>query len=484
MDVLQDPEFEQPETLVKQDDPANEITEGPVSRILTRDIQDNTYHLVLSLPVELLVEVFIWVIETHNGYRFPLPAQLTLGRVCRLWRNVIWRTPRLWTLISIAASHTRCSAQAKLLKGWIGRAQGMPLRVHLKTHLLPQEPLELYDVFLASSSQWASFSLSGGPFKQFCDRLRMSKPKFDLLASLVLCPYRQFLSSSASIQWHFADAPQLRTLRSYENRAIGLARLPLHQIHDLEANFDTVEWLSLLGRLRSLRKCRLILNLSFAQPLPHEIVLPKLTELCICVEHTSTLAPSCIGSILSTITVPRLQSLHVLRWYQRFPFSDLVNMIERSGNPLTRVSIDVLELRETDLFDLLQNSPCLTELSARRGLSLSDRIINLLNPQLPKASSITQCLQDLKVFKYEGRIDFTPPSVISMLKARLQYSQLPTPSSTKLNLLQIRYTNTSWTDEHASDDVEGLLLEAASLKQFGTEVVIKSRKNFSNRNLY
>ncbi|TDL21654.1 hypothetical protein BD410DRAFT_724024, partial [Rickenella mellea] len=60
-------------------------------------IRRRKFKHINKLPVELLVEIFLWC---HPMGTFPRPsrfrAPILLGMVCRVWRSVSINTPQLW----------------------------------------------------------------------------------------------------------------------------------------------------------------------------------------------------------------------------------------------------------------------------------------------------------------------------------------------------------------------------------------------------
>jgi hypothetical protein len=61
---------------------------------------------------------------------------LTLGAVCKKWREIAWATPELWTFLRMSdVPESDCSSfslQVELAKEWLGRAANLPLSISLK----------------------------------------------------------------------------------------------------------------------------------------------------------------------------------------------------------------------------------------------------------------------------------------------------------------------------------------------------------------
>ncbi|KAF8176670.1 hypothetical protein K438DRAFT_1485893, partial [Mycena galopus ATCC 62051] len=48
------------------------------------------------VPHDVLVEICISCLPSHNALIDPAEAPLILGRICRHWRSVAYSTPTLW----------------------------------------------------------------------------------------------------------------------------------------------------------------------------------------------------------------------------------------------------------------------------------------------------------------------------------------------------------------------------------------------------
>lgn len=56
---------------------------------------------------------------SESELRFPL----TLGAICRAWRQIAWSTPTLWTFMCLKISHVKqLSPTTKLVEIWISRS--------------------------------------------------------------------------------------------------------------------------------------------------------------------------------------------------------------------------------------------------------------------------------------------------------------------------------------------------------------------------
>ncbi|KAJ6584007.1 hypothetical protein DFH09DRAFT_1144031 [Mycena vulgaris] len=92
-------------------------------------------------PQEILQEIFLACLPTtHNALIDPGEAPMLLGRICRLWRNVAYSTPTLWSSLHIPALMERWNSEMppevenkleKFVGAWLDRSGGCPLSISL-----------------------------------------------------------------------------------------------------------------------------------------------------------------------------------------------------------------------------------------------------------------------------------------------------------------------------------------------------------------
>jgi hypothetical protein len=103
------------------------------------DASESHKYPILSLPPEILTEVFINFLPSYPDYP-PLHgifSPLLLCQICRQWRAVALSTPLLWRAIQVeltrGTSDKQLAAQLELLKTWLQRSGNCPLSLSL-TH--------------------------------------------------------------------------------------------------------------------------------------------------------------------------------------------------------------------------------------------------------------------------------------------------------------------------------------------------------------
>src|ERR1700733_8226023 len=65
-------------------------------RILRRTLNDR-FCPVLQLPVEVSTEIFMHYLRKTDK---RVTTQFELGRICQAWRDHVWSTPKLWSLVA------------------------------------------------------------------------------------------------------------------------------------------------------------------------------------------------------------------------------------------------------------------------------------------------------------------------------------------------------------------------------------------------
>ncbi|KAH9474741.1 hypothetical protein JR316_0013206 [Psilocybe cubensis] len=89
--------------------------------------------LINKLPVEVISRIFeAYVGQTAISTSFcDAPIVLAIGAVCRLWRNVAWSTPSLWTVLYFVLTSGTTKTKVDLAIEWITRSGNLPLEIYI-----------------------------------------------------------------------------------------------------------------------------------------------------------------------------------------------------------------------------------------------------------------------------------------------------------------------------------------------------------------
>ena len=86
------------------------------------------------IPLDILIEIFqIACKPVYDGYykRKQAVTPFFIGSICRLWRDVVWSTPLLWSTIFLQISRKHHDTQIQLLGDWLLNARSAPLSIKL-----------------------------------------------------------------------------------------------------------------------------------------------------------------------------------------------------------------------------------------------------------------------------------------------------------------------------------------------------------------
>src|ERR1700722_1905498 len=106
------------------------------------------------LPSELLIDVFTCC--TYGEALVPL----TLGRVCRRWREITQGTPRVWQLISLDDALHPIAVSRKQVHLWLAMSYPIPFDVKVNIHSVDML-LPLLSPALPSIARWRWLELTG-----------------------------------------------------------------------------------------------------------------------------------------------------------------------------------------------------------------------------------------------------------------------------------------------------------------------------------
>ncbi|KAJ7711518.1 hypothetical protein B0H16DRAFT_1816732 [Mycena metata] len=118
---------------------------------------------VLTLPPELVSDIFVHFLPVypkrapHTGLLSPI----TLGQICRLWREVAFSTPQLWRTFKLVlpARDSKRSDQADQVRveAALRRSRSCPLSLELCYYRLETTPL--FETIIAHRARWQHLRL-------------------------------------------------------------------------------------------------------------------------------------------------------------------------------------------------------------------------------------------------------------------------------------------------------------------------------------
>jgi len=82
-----------------------------------------------DLPTEIQIPIFIEVCDRRqNNHGTPI---LHLGSVCRLWRQVLWDAPQLWSQVRMFCDAGDYDTNFNTLNDWLQRSRSLPLTIFI-----------------------------------------------------------------------------------------------------------------------------------------------------------------------------------------------------------------------------------------------------------------------------------------------------------------------------------------------------------------
>jgi hypothetical protein len=348
------------------------------------------YGQTVSLPQELLVEIFLWCLGNIGVHLPPSESKLFLpwkfGHVCSSWRHIVLTEPRLWNSVTL---HKKPNENSLPVVEEVFRRSG-------------QLPL-----VIRTSSSSARDEFISNTVKQYAPRIRhlLLEPFIDSSVDAITSSpaglfnsletlYISWTSSSGSLFLPargirtFEGIPTLRRVKvtlehesPYDpsfHMSLTDLHIPWNQLTHLDIS-DTRSPLSVMlyvfTHLCNLVECRLYLSdqerysgfseMDLPSP-PDRFVLPKLQTLRIDILNTKEDELIRFDNIFLRTAFPNLQRFDISqnrrdRQLALSPAS-FVEHLRSSQRPLTHLTFD--GVWEWDLGYLLENMPSLVRLSS------------------------------------------------------------------------------------------------------------------------
>ncbi|OAX34075.1 hypothetical protein K503DRAFT_473012 [Rhizopogon vinicolor AM-OR11-026] len=423
-----------------------------------------------SLPPELLNEIFSTCSLTGDWH-----IPLTLSKVCRLWRELIFSSPCIWQTIVILESRRTISsirAQAEL---WVARSSPLPFNVVLRMSEF-ERLLPIMSCFFPHIARWMHcvITYDGRSFETSLSDLTLSSPRRILhhLDILLKTPFEDlagedkdhnvFFSCGSAAYRHISmkivttKLPHAEMVNPLLFTSLDITETP----HEYSARSpDLLRFLAHCPNLEHLYFHGFANDESTLDASPPAVALPRL--------HTLLLDEICNQrSILSHLYLPALRELHLRHInvdfelepyhvpeegdsddeshdFSQSPHSDLHTgmglrkLLSRSRPPLEILDMDLSDMRTKDFRWVFDKLPDLKQFSIV-GSDMSDSVVALFAPvahgdgdgEKQNGDQMRVRLPKLSVLRMYSCQQFSGDALVEALSARVQYTDRATPDAT------------------------------------------------------
>lgn len=301
-------------------------------KLLKKALNDR-FTPALQLPPEISTEIFMHCLRVPNK---ELTTPFQLGHICQTWRDFVWSTPRLWSILLL---DTMRRANIKLIKEWLVRSGRQPLFISLALEY-GQKPCGKYinryediiKVLTCFSDRWHTICFCITMALRHCKLSRVIKDALQkplpLLTSASFCnlvAWDDVLRSAPQLdEIHLlsCDMPKYSFLSPKITR-VSLTGVPID------------DCLTLLANTPSLKHCTLTSISELSGTASKSITHTCLESLTINREDEGDL----VADMLDCLTTPRLRNLAINSHFSPFPFSSVVSLTTRSSCTLQCLSL-------------------------------------------------------------------------------------------------------------------------------------------------
>ena len=328
----------------------------------------NSLSPINKLPIEIKTEIFYNTLRPVAHRNRAEMHPFLLGKICRGWRQCVWSTPLLWTILHLRLSKDKYETQTDLLRECLSRTAECPISFCLDTREIPKTwishpPVEVLVMLASVSAQWkeVEFFL---PDAQICfDAIGAAEKSLPLLTTATV----RLMSTERQLNL-FWMTPQLSVLHLRTRANMRSVLAPWHQLREFSSEAPqtvTVEDIhKLLLKMPNLVRCsfKWIIpmkwqDLGVSNPSEYP-TLEHLEYLELSFHWRAEQAPQ----ILGPFKLPSLREVSL-----RGPFSTLLAwfpiMISiHSSHILEKFSLTSAITSDYDLIEILELIPSIKEL--------------------------------------------------------------------------------------------------------------------------
>lgn len=424
---------------------------------------------VLRLPPEVLADIFeaclpeiTWPKDGPTVPNATMP--LVFGKVCRMWRDVAWSTPKLWSGISLLLENST-PTDCELLQEWLSRSGHSPLSIHLQFDrdgaTAGDATRSILRIIADTCERWRDIYFAfPASFYQHFNIIRGHLP---LLTNLSLA--LRILDVRERNFQHFSTVPQLRHVEIYGyNRE--LMNIPLDQVTKL--SFSVVEAAHCMETLKGfpyLSHCTFKYMYMGRDGSPFPALVSEVKYLEFVVNNMDLLS-----MFLDSLVLPVVQELRIDMRRGQLPHSSLVSLVSRSGCSLQRLSLAMCSCKAAELQALFSAIPSLIEIEVNNCVVSGGTVLQLLELSKDISAIMLPNLQALKLVDQDGT------GFSDLASMALSRSRRATSDDGRNKVAQLSSLAVTWITTVPQANADGLAF--AQLQQFiaeGMEISIRDR---------
>ncbi|EGO01410.1 hypothetical protein SERLA73DRAFT_158738 [Serpula lacrymans var. lacrymans S7.3] len=335
------------------------------------------------LPPEVIAIIFTHCI-LHDEPLSPVSSQppLILGRVCKVWREVVLSTRGAWTSLAIRFPPSVVSwdifveKNLFILETWLQRSGSLPMSLALVSHgHLPSSTIDRFTRMLClHSHRWRSLNLfmASDDLTSLLEVARYSLPALEN----VIAHDSDEIVTPGGLNLRLHSTPNLTTVSftAYPLRP-GQIVLNWAQLTELSLLYDArhrryracTNYHHILAQCLNLEICSLGIGDASSPGMPSTILLHRLRIL-----RLRRLEPrSRLSGLIDALTLPQLEELEydstimttALPWWRDKPFPGQVYaLLSRSECKLKTLCIKYVDFSGAELLQCLVNMPYLKTL--------------------------------------------------------------------------------------------------------------------------
>ncbi|CAA7266417.1 unnamed protein product [Cyclocybe aegerita] len=353
--------------------------------------------LTRKLPLELIARIFRFCMPDDDGSISPRnskkkgknkvtlpPMPLLLGSISKMWQDIAWSIPHLWTCMTVYLRSTYDPCQLDAASAWLARSKVLPLSVHIKTVASrkgSKGPDPIIELINQHSSRWRKLTLAEVT-ASLVSQVRGDGTGAPALQTLYIATVT---TSSRRVPQQFVLDNVLPSPAKIDVRGFSFSATKINwanATHIRLGGLCVAECVTLFRTARGMVECQLEEALSqneIAHPnqIPDEPIVHHLLSL--------NVASGSVDLLSRFLYLPSLTTLS----YKHTGTDDIEDDIEavrlsldRWGCHLTVLCLEGIRIRQADLIQLLGKPPfpLLESLSLVR-FTVDHHFLGLLHPK-------------------------------------------------------------------------------------------------------